>query len=81
MVGILSEPQNLKTIHYMFRYFLDKHNYYFIGQIMYQFNERSDANELKTILLITKPYKDYDEIRDSRYRIQYLYDQKNRSLI
>ena len=46
MVGILSEPQNLKTIHYMFRYFLDKHNYYFIGQIMYQFNERSDANEL-----------------------------------
>ena len=67
---------SLKGIHYMCKFFIEKNNFQFLNRVMEQFGEFSDANEIKTILVITKSFKDNWHIKENRARLVIILNDK-----
>lgn len=59
----------LVELHDAFKIFLNRKNYECVEFMMNQFNEESDVNELKTILVITKSFKEHEVLKFPRKRL------------
>jgi hypothetical protein len=71
-----TEMSDLEMLSEAFRYFLNKRNYVFVAVMMKQFDINNSIAELKTILIVTKAFKDNSMIDLDRQRILYIYEQK-----
>lgn len=59
----------LSRIHDAFRVFLERKSYSLVAKMLNDFTEDDDINVIKTALIITKSFKDNEDIKDSRQRL------------
>lgn len=71
------EISALKKLHYKCKFFIDNNDFIHLNKFIRLFNhDANDLNELKTILVITKAFKEQEHIKLIRERIKFLFDQK-----
>lgn len=68
--------EDLQNLNSAFKYWLKKKNYRFVNQMILQFDESSSEDELKTVLMITKPIQDHELLRKNRQRVKRILDEK-----
>lgn len=74
---ITEEIEPLDKIHQKCRYFLDQHDYLnFRKFVRFFINENTDANILKTILIITRPFKKHASLKKTREKIKEIFDKQ-----
>jgi len=61
--------ESLMDLHYAFRFFLNKKDAETVNFMMNRFNEESDVNEIKTILIITKAFAENPDFKTNRARL------------
>lgn len=71
--------KHLKNLHGIFNFYLTELNFSFIKEIMKTFghgkySDEDEVNILKTVLIITKSYKEHTDIKEERQRIKEVYE-------
>jgi len=72
-----NEIKALKILHYKCREFLDKKDYTNFRKFIRLFiHESIDVNILKTILIITQPFKEHEKLKEMREDLKNLFNKK-----
>lgn len=67
---------SLCELHVAFKVFLIRREYAVVNEMMKSFTALNDINELKTILVITKSFKENEIMKSERERLLGIYNSK-----
>lgn len=72
-----NQVDHLKDLHYKMRDLLNQQNFKDAKLLLEEYsNEDSDINEMYTLKIITKPFKDHVTLKESRKRLLDMIEQK-----
>jgi hypothetical protein len=72
--------EELKHLHYGFRYWLEKKNYEVVKYLMSQFLESDDFSGIHTILMLTAPFKNHPVLGEVYNNLKTNFEKKMKNL-
>jgi hypothetical protein len=70
----MNEIEELKNLHYKIRQILEERDYFGLVKFLEVRLFTSNISELKTILIITTPFKEHEDLKDIRQKILNRYE-------